>query len=86
MKRLKIILQLRYLFIFIIIISLIRINCPYKSIYNSKYKEVVGIVYKYKKSNSNTKIYLKSHENIIINCYSDIDIKLGDKISVFVER
>ena len=82
MKRLRTILQLKYLFILVVIISLIRINHPYKSIYNSKYKEVIGTVYKYKKSDSNTKIYLKSHENIIINCYSYIDIKLGDKIRV----
>ena len=87
MKRLRYILQHRYIFkiLAIIITVLTFVSTRYikkESIYkNETYFE--GIVYKINKSNSKTTIYIKSKENLVVNYYSDIDnINLGDTIQV----
>jgi len=88
MNRLKYILQHRYLIktlaIIILIIAILYTKFYVKkSIYTDE-TEFVGIVYKMKKINGKTTIYLKSKENLVINYYDELkdDISLGDKIFV----
>ena len=89
MKKLRTILQYKYLYIILIIISLIlvfiRTNIPKKSIYNSNVKEIIGIISNYEVNDNKIKITIDSKEDII--GYYNFDnnkilkyIKLGNKI------
>ena len=91
MKKLKNILQYNYIYYALLIISLlitlIVINVPSKSIYTEDTTKVSGIITEYKIKDDKITIYLKSKENVIINYYykdkSEIDnLSYGDKISV----
>ena len=91
MKRLRHILQHRYLFK--ILACLITIgtliytsNIKRESIYSDE-TEFVGIVYKIKIKDNKSVLYLKAREKIIVNYYNVplSNIKIGDKIKVFGE-
>ena len=78
--------ELYYLiFIITIIIAIIRLNIPKKSIYNKNTKEVVGIITSIYKDNDKIKITLKSKEKILVTYYykKNINLSLGDKIKVY---
>ena len=88
MKRLKYILQHRYLFkvlaIIILFISIFRTNYIKKeSIYKNEI-EFIGTVYKKKITNNKTTLYIKTKEKLVINYYQELNdnINLGDKIKV----
>ena len=91
MKRLRHILQHRYLFK--ILACLITIgtfiytsNIKRESIYSDE-TEFVGIVYKIKIKDNKSVLYLNAKEKIIVNYYNVplSNIKIGDKIKVFGE-
>ena len=87
MKRLKYILQHRYLFkilaILTILISLVITQYIKKeSIYTNE-KSFEGIVYKIKEKENITTLYLKSKEDLVVKYYNKInDINLGDTVLV----
>ena len=88
MKRLKYILQHRYLFkvlaILVIITILILTKCTKKeSIYTGNETEFIGTIYKLKNTDNKTTIYIKSKEKIVVNYYEKItNLKLGDTILI----
>ena len=87
MKRLKHILQHRYAFkvlaILIIILIIIFTKILYKEKTDLDKTTFVGTVYRIKRNNQKTTIYIKEKEKIIINCYDQItNLRLGDKILV----
>ena len=88
MKRLKHILQHRYLFkilaILILIMSLIITKSIKKeSVYTNETK-FIGTIYKIKVNNDKTIIYINALEKLIIYYYNElsIDINLGDTIEI----
>ncbi len=88
MKRLKYILQHRYVIkvltvIFLLLIVLYVSYNKKESLYSSE-NEFTGIVYKKKIAKDKISFYIKAKENIIINYYDvlDNDISLGDTIYV----
>ena len=89
MKILKYILQHRYIFkilaIITIAITLIyTINVKKESIYNDTEKEFRGVVYKKKQSDDKTILYINAKEKLVINDYYNLseNIKIGDEIIV----
>jgi len=91
MKRLKHILQHRYLFklLAIIVLTITIIYTKYdirKSIYTDEIK-FVGTVYKKKITDNKTTLYINSQEKLVINYYNDLseEILLGDTIEVLGE-
>ena len=88
MKKLRYILQHKYLFKVLAILTLLLVIAYTKliartSIYHDE-NNFVGKIYKLKKTNDKTIIYLKAKENLIINYYQDYNnnLKLGDTISI----
>ena len=88
MLRLRKILLCNYLYylllIIVLLITIIRIELPNKSIYTNKSTKVVGIITKIIYQDKTT-IYLKNKENIIVTFYnlpSNIKLHLGDKVEV----
>ena len=87
MKRLRYILQHRYLFkilaILIVLISLVLTKYIKKeSIYTNE-KAFEGIVYKIKEKDNITTLYLKNKEDLVVKYYNKIsNINLGDTILV----
>ena len=91
MKRLKYILQHRYLFkvlaIIVILSCIIHTKCIKKvSIYTDE-NTFEGIVYKKKVNENKITLYIKSKEKLVINYYKELteDISLGDKVLVIGE-
>ncbi len=72
------------IFIFVIIISIIRLIIPKSSNYNNKTNDLTGIIIDIHKLDDNYKIIVKGKEKVIVNYYSkeNINLKLGDKIKV----
>ena len=87
MKKLRYILQHRYLFkILAILVTIITLlSTKYiknNSIYSNE-TEFKGTIYKIKEDTNKTTIYIKSKENLVINYYDKIDnLNLGDTILV----
>ena len=89
MKRLKHILQHRYLlkvitlfFLFIVILYTQLVDKK-SNYYNYNEKSFTGIVYRIKIRNDKTIIYIKAKEKLIVETYKEIqNIKLGDTIYV----
>ena len=89
LKKLKRILQSRYLFKILFIISLVYILIYIKldnkeSIINENTKQFTGIITNYKYEDNKYTIHLKNKETIIVNYKTDtkLDIKYGDTIKV----
>ena len=72
------------LFIFVIIISIIRISIPKQSNYGPNSTKIIGIIIECHHINDQYKMTIKGKEKVIVNYYSKDDIKLnlGDKIKV----
>ena len=87
MKRLKHILQHRYLFkalaVIVIIYAIITVKTIKKeSIYTNE-TIFEGSIYKIKKTTNKTIIYMKSKENLVVYYYEDVyNLEIGDKIIV----
>ncbi len=88
-KKLKYILQHRYIFKILAIIVLIYAILITKftiktSIFTGEEKEFVGLVYKVKQKEDKTTIYIKGKEKLIINYYQPLteNISLGDTIKI----
>ncbi len=87
MKKLRYILQHRYLFkILAILVTIITLlSTKYiknNSIYSNE-TEFKGTIYRIKEDTNKTTIYIKSKENLVINYYNKIDnLNLGDTILV----
>ena len=88
MKRLKYILQHRYLIKVLAVITLLMTilytkNITKQSIYQSE-KTFEGIIYKLKITNNKMVIYIKAKEKLLIECNQSFgdNLHLGDKISV----
>ena len=87
MKKLKYILQHRYLFKVLAIIILITVYIttkyiPKESIYTNE-TNFEGIIYKIKLNDNKVTIYIKAKEKLVINYYSIIeDLYLGDRVLV----
>ena len=87
MKRLRYILQHRYLFkiLTILVIIIVFLSTKYikkESIYTNE-TSFEGIIYKIKQTETKITIYMKSKENLVINYYDQIsNLSLGDKILV----
>ena len=87
MKRLKHILQHRYLFkvlaVIVIIYAIITvITIKKESIYTNE-TIFEGSIYKIKKTTNKTIIYMKSKENLVVYYYEDVyNLEIGDKIIV----
>ena len=87
MNRLKYILQHNYFIkiiaVFVLLISYIyNSNVKRYSIYTTE-ESFIGIIYKIKRKDNKTTIYIKGKEKLLINYYSDLtNIDLGDKIKV----
>ena len=72
------------LFIFVIIISIIRISIPKQSNYGPNSTKIIGVIIECYHINDQYKMTIKSKEKVIVNYYSKENIKLnlGDKIKV----
>ena len=87
MKKLRYILQHRYLFkmlaVIVIALAIIKTNMIKKeSIYTNE-TIFEGIIYKIKTTKEKTTIYLKSKEKLVVYYYDQVsDLSLGDKIVV----
>ena len=87
MKRLRHILQHRYLFkilaIIIVIMTIIFTQFTKKESIYSNESLFEGTIYKIKEQDTKTTIYIKAKENLVINYYDKIsNLNLGDKIQV----
>ena len=73
------------LFIIILIITLIRISIPKKSIYTDKTKYITGIITNKIYKDETLTLNVKSKEIIIVKYYTkqDININIGDTIKVY---
>ena len=87
MLRLKSILQysnyILYLFLIIIIISIIRCNIPITSNYSINDNIIEGIIVDKKVYEDKISFIVKGKEKIKCTYYDSIDINLGDKVKVF---
>ena len=88
-KKLKYILQHRYIFKVLSVIILIYTIfvtkfIVIKSIFTGEEKEFIGLVYRIKQKNDKTTIYIKGKEKLIINYYQPLreNISLGDTIKI----
>ena len=80
LTKLKILLKFKYwIFLFIITLSLIRVN-KYHSVINENETNFVGIVESYKYQDNYTSFTIKSKEKIKCNYNSKIDLEYGDKV------
>ena len=88
MKRLRYILRHRYLFkflaLFVLLMTLIITKYIKKESKYTDETEFIGTIYKIKKSENKTTIYVNAKEKIIVYYYDDllIDIHLGDTIYI----
>ena len=88
MNKLRYILQRRYLYKILLIIIIayvaIRTGIYKKSSSYTNETEFTGIVYKIKRNDDKTTIYIKTKEKLIINYYDELKVTLalGDKIKV----